>query len=331
MKTTVKLAILAVLVGIFAIFVLKIESPAGKNKSRESFTDIEVTPEGHNAQIEAPKQDIPIENYQDKYTFPGPEKNKGAKWIKILNYHEIFPESVRSSKDPKINRFSKPSDLLLIVSLENFEEQMKYLSENYKCVKMSDFGLRLEKKQSYDRDVIVITFDGADESIYKYAYPVLKKYKLPATLFLHINSVKLDRTAMSWETIKIIHEEGLMEIESHSMSHPHLNKMKGGETGEEYEKRIKRELVESKNIIEEKLKKNVYYFAYPYGGYNSTVMRLLKESGYKAAVTVQWDKNTMESNPFALKRRGVFGNINLKQFSELLSNNYKDDMREYAD
>jgi hypothetical protein len=60
-------------------------------------------------------------------------------------------------------------------------------------------------------------------------------------------------------------------------------------------------------------------------------MRLAKESGYKAAVTVQWDKNTIETNPFALKRRGVLGNISLNQFVELLTKNYKDDMREYAD
>jgi peptidoglycan/xylan/chitin deacetylase (PgdA/CDA1 family) len=291
----------------------------------------EIIPEEDIISTELAKSDTSKVKHQDTQVLPAPAQNIRPYWIKILNYHEIFPDRIRSSKDPEINRFSKPSDLLLIVSAENFEEQMKYLSENYKCVKMSDFGEHLEKKEPYDRNVVVITFDGADKTIYQYAYPVLKKYNLPSTLFLHLNSVKLDRTAMNWETIKKIHEEGLMEIESHSMTHPHLNRKKTGETEEDYEKRIKWEFTESKRIIEEKLNKKVYYFAYPYGGYNSMVMRLLKESGYKASVTVQWDKNTIETNPFALRRRGVFGNVTLNKFAEMFIKNYKDDVREYAD
>ncbi|GEM_PF-1450251 len=252
-------------------------------------------------------------------------------WVKILNYHEIFPEAYLKSEDPKINRFTRPSDRLLIVTAENFEEQMKFLAGNYKVVRFSDFAERIEKKQAYEDNAVIITFDGADETIYKFAYPVLKKYNLPATLFLHINSLRLDRTAMKWDTIKLLHEEGLMEIESHSISHPHLNRKLNGETEEAYEARIRKELVDSKKIIEDKLNKQILYFAYPYGGYNATVIRLLKESGYKASVTVQWDKNTVFSNPFALKRRGVFNNYTLTKFKEMFTANIKDDPREYAD
>jgi len=329
MKIAVKLFLLAVLVFTLAYFILSKKPAPEKYEPRESAIETEITPEvsplpvlPKDEIIKPPVKETPVVTLQD---------NAGAKWIKILNYHEIFPESVRSSKDPKINRFSKPSDLLLIVTAENFERQMKFLAENFKCVKMSELGAHLENKQPFEKNVVVITFDGADESICQYAYPILKKYNLPATLFLHINSVKLDRTAMKWDTLKKIHEEGLMEIESHSMSHPHLNKLKTGETEEEYENRVRWEMTESKKIIEEKLNKKVYYFAYPYGSYNSTVMRLLKECGYKASVTVQWDKNTVETNPYALRRRGVFGNISLAQFIELVTKNQKDDMREFAD
>ena len=104
-------------------------------------------------------------------------------WIKILNYHEIFPESWMQSTDPKLNRFTKPSDRLLIVTAENLEKQIEYVSRNYKLVTMTDFAEHLEKKQAYEQNVVIITFDGADETIYKYAYPILKKYKAPATLF----------------------------------------------------------------------------------------------------------------------------------------------------
>ena len=136
---------------------------------------------------------------------------------------------------------------------------------------------------------------------------------------------------MKWETIKKLNEEGLIDIESHSLSHPHLSRKSKGESEEAYEVRVRKELAESKLQIEKKLGKKVEYFAYPYGSYNSTVMRLLKETGYKAAVTVQWDKNNIETNPYALKRRGVFGTMSLKQFKELFTRKFKDDMRKYAD
>ncbi|MFH1074879.1 MAG: polysaccharide deacetylase family protein [Candidatus Firestonebacteria bacterium] len=265
------------------------------------------------------------------FCFLSAERAKEPYWIKILNYHEIFPESWMKSNDPKLNRFTKPSDRMLIVTAENFDKQVEFLSQNYKLVKMSDFAEHLSRKQPYDQNVVIITFDGADETIYKYAYPVLKKYNASATLFLHINSVRFDKTAMKWETIKKIHEEGLMEIESHSVSHPHMNRKKEEETEEAYETRIRKELADSKAIIEEKLNKKVECFAYPYGGYNETVIRLLKETGYKTSVTVQWDKNTINSNPYTLKRRGIFGAHSLSKFIEIFKNNVKDDMREYAD
>ncbi len=260
-----------------------------------------------------------------------PQEKDSSVWVKILNYHAIFPEAYLKSEDPKLNRFTKPSDRKLIVSAENFEKQMDFLSKNYKVVSFSDFAERIEKKQPYGENAVIITFDGADETIYKIAYPVLKKYNLPATLFLHINALKLDKTAMKWDTIKLLHDEGLMEIESHSISHPHLNRMLKNETQEAYEARIRKELVDSKNIIEEKLNKKVLYFAYPYGGYNATVIGLLKESGYKASVTVQWDKNTVFTNPYALRRRGVFNDHTLKKFEEIFTVKVKDDPREYAD
>ena len=58
---------------------------------------------------------------------------------------------------------------------------------------------------------------------------------------------------------------------------------------------------------------------------------MLKETGYKAAVTVQWDRNTVNSNPFTLKRRTVVGTFNMKKFIEIFDSNASQDNREFAD
>jgi peptidoglycan/xylan/chitin deacetylase (PgdA/CDA1 family) len=340
MKITAKIALAVFLLLVAGMFIFFQENrlPGVRKEgcSKSVATPEKKTPESKspaeagvaNAQKTDAREDKKIKNTDASLPVEG---EAAEPWIKILNYHEIFPESVKKSKDPAVNRFSKPSDLLLIVTTEEFEKQMEYLSKTFKCVKMSDYGRQLEKNEPFKENVVIITFDGADKTIYSQAYPILKKYNLPATLFLHINSLLLDKTAMKWDTIIRLHEEGLMEIESHSVSHPHLNRKLKNESAESYETRIRKELADSKRIIEEKLNKKVYYFAYPYGGYNSTVIRLLKETGYKASVTVQWDKNTIKTNPYALRRRGVLGVHNMKNFIELFKQNIKDDLREYAD
>jgi len=252
-----------------------------------------------------------------------------SKWVKILSYHIVMPEA--EIKRNSIVRFTKASDLALVTPLESFEKQLEYISKNFKVVKFSDFAKRLETKEEYDRNAVILSFDGADECFYKYTYPAMKKYSMPSVLFLYVNSVKLDKTAMKWETIKKLHEEGLVEIESHTITHPHLGRRINGESDEKYRARVRFELSESKKIVEEKLIKKVYYFAYPYGSYNSEVIEMLKETGYKAAVTVQWDRNTVNSNPFTLKRRTVVGTFNMKKFIEIFDSNASQDNREFAD
>jgi len=70
---------------------------------------------------------------------------------------------------------------------------MLFLSENYHLMSLNDFVNASKKRQKIPSKTAVITFDDGWEDNYLYAFPVLKKYKLPATIFLTTGFIGTDR------------------------------------------------------------------------------------------------------------------------------------------
>lgn len=93
----------------------------------------------------------------------------------ILAYHRILP---RRSSDIQ---WIQPG---MYVAEDTFEKQMRYLALNYKVIHLDEI-----KEMRDLAHVCVITFDDGWEDNYTYAYPVLKRYRLPATIFITTNLI----------------------------------------------------------------------------------------------------------------------------------------------
>jgi len=72
----------------------------------------------------------------------------------------------------------------LTVSPERFEEQMAFLSRREAVVPLDCLLGDLRKGRQPRRGRVVITFDDAAADVYEFAYPVLRRYGLPATIFV---------------------------------------------------------------------------------------------------------------------------------------------------
>lgn len=79
-----------------------------------------------------------------------------------------------------------------IIETENFIKQMKYLKKNYNVISLEYF-VNNYKRLSNSKNV-VITFDDGYKDNFINAYPMLKRYNLPATLFLAIDCVDTGKT-----------------------------------------------------------------------------------------------------------------------------------------
>ena len=90
--------------------------------------------------------------------------------VPILMYHHIDQMGETSS---------------LSVSAENFQQQMRFLSRhNYNVISLTELVRAKLKKERLPHNTVVITFDDGYEDNYLSAYPVLKNYRLCATIFV---------------------------------------------------------------------------------------------------------------------------------------------------
>jgi len=169
-----------------------------------------------------------------------------------------------------------------------FSKQMAYLADNCSVVKPSNIKNTPSDK---DRSLTAITFDDAFVNVFENAVPVLKKYRLPAAIFvptgnlgeiprwsLKDNCSDAKEIVMTEQQIADLDRAGF-EIFSHTISHPLLTDIERD--------MLMYELKDSKHTLERILSREVSAISYPHGAYNSDVCRAAKEVGYKQAFTIQ--------------------------------------------
>ena len=87
-------------------------------------------------------------------------------------------------------------------------------------------------------------------------------------------------TALDWDQVRHMHNSGLVTFGAHTHTHPILP-MCSDETA-------RREIVESKTIIEQQLDSPCHHFSYPNGDGSEREQVLLKEAGFKTARGFRW-------------------------------------------
>jgi len=97
---------------------------------------------------------------------------------------------------------SKTDPWQLSVTRENFEQQLKFLKNNYKIISISDLAENLATKQ-LEKNSICITFDDAYTDNYLYAKPLLEQYNCPATFFIPDHFINSNRPFW-WDELKNI-------------------------------------------------------------------------------------------------------------------------------
>jgi peptidoglycan/xylan/chitin deacetylase (PgdA/CDA1 family) len=199
----------------------------------------------------------------------------------------------------------------LIINPAEFEAEMKKIKDlHLNVISMQDFLAWRRGEKSIPPRSILISLDDGWISGYTEAWPILKKYKFPFTMFIYTDYVrggpKSGGKSMSWEQLGDMRDAGV-DIECHTVTHSDLRRAKHGKTAEQYADYLKTELVTSKDIIEQHLAIKVSAIAYPYGNYSTEVEEMCKEAGYEAAFTVNPQKITFTSPPYTLGRYAIDG------------------------
>lgn len=208
-----------------------------------------------------------------------------ANWLRdryvvpILTYHHV----------------GVPSGMwrLNTVSERSFEYQMNFLKRHgFHVIDFNDLVTGIKEGQEFARDTVVLQFDDGYEDNYKYAFPVLKKYGFPATIFLISDKVG-DPDFLTWDQVKEM-EKYNIKAGAHTRHHVYLPRVSGAQAQDE--------IAGSKKVIEDHLGHSINFFAYPSGGFTPEDKQILRDAGYKAAVTTNRGKDKFNYDLYELKR-----------------------------
>jgi len=197
----------------------------------------------------------------------------------ILMYHHIDSDSKESK---------------LSVSPESFRRQMKFLKDNnYNVVSLDKLVELIESKKPMPYKTIAITFDDGYKDNYTEAFPLLKKYDIPASIFIAANKIG-KQGYLSWQELEEMASYGI-DIGSHTLTECYLPDIKD-------KRKLYREIYDSRKIIKDRLPSEATFIAYCSGGFNENIKQMAMRAGYAGACATNPGKDYPDDDIYALKR-----------------------------
>jgi len=208
------------------------------------------------------------------------------------------------------------------VTPDVFEGQMEYLhNAGYRTLKISEMLDALEGRMSIEGKAVVVTFDDGWLDNYLFAYPIMRKYGINATIFVITDWIEKSSAAMlpvpdsvpshresklliregqeykvvlNWDLASEMSGSGLIDFYSHTKSHPNCSLLSQSDLAEE--------LAGSKAIIQKRLKQPCLSLCWPKGKYNDAAVKAAKDMGYRALFTTTPGVVKEGSSVFAVNR-----------------------------
>ncbi|GAB1261800.1 polysaccharide deacetylase family protein [Aurantivibrio plasticivorans] len=178
----------------------------------------------------------------------------------VLQYHHISDETPAST--------STSPDL--------FAEHLAAIKRlNYQVVKLESLASLLREGKALPDKTVAITFDDGYSSVYDNAYPLLKQYGFPFTVF--VNTAPIERGSslfVSWAQLNEMANDGAT-IANHSHSHSHFLRKNNEETDAEWRTRIGDDIKITEALITKHTGQQHGLLAYPYGEYNLAVQEIV--------------------------------------------------------
>lgn len=214
----------------------------------------------------------------------------------ILSYHRIHPD--RGKETPTLTP-------------EHFERQMALIAQGWHPISLSMLVESLEDNRRLPSRAVVVTFDDGTDDFWTYAVPILRRYRIPATLFMIAGNV--GRCGfLSIDQLKAIADLGIA-VGSHTLHHDYLPSLPLAK------------VEESLSVSKERLAQwvgSVEFLSYPAGGYTPEIVAIVRAMGYRAACTTNRGTRRVPADRWALRRITAHERMSARWFMELCLSGY---------
>lgn len=216
--------------------------------------------------------------------------------VAILGYHDLSEGQTETA---------------MRIHTSKFRQQMESLRQlGLTVISLPDFIAWKKGEKTIPPKSVLLTFDDGWKSVYTDAFPILKEYNYPFTLYLYKNYIDGGGKALTLPMINEMVAAGAT-LGSHSVSHPYPVTIKKfrKEGVDKYDTFLRKELGESKRFIESKFPgSKITTFAYPGGFFTEEMFPLADEFGYTHLFTVLPGKVKRGMDAKTLPRYMILGN-----------------------
>lgn len=217
--------------------------------------------------------------------------------IPVMMYHFFYDESLGETRGD-VN----------FVEVQEFEEQCQTLNDQgFTGLTMREVQYFMEDRAVVPLNSYAITIDDGHESVFKYAYPILQKYDIDATMFLIGGWMD---PVLPYEFIEM--RENGIELQSHSfLMH------QGGCSGMGHGGRLMcvnydegvQDTIQSFEYVD-----NGFVYCYPFGDVNENGKNIIRDAGAKLAFTTEFGKISKGMDMLELPRIRVTGGAGIGQY-----------------
>ena len=217
--------------------------------------------------------------------------------IVFLMYHELKLQGRRLCQ-------SSPGYVRYVLSVSDFRTQLQMLRAGaWQGLSVGE-AIEFPPPRS-----VAITFDDGCETDLLAAAPGLLEMGMGGTFYITTGFLG-QRGYLSRTQLQELSNLGF-EIGCHSRTHPYLPAL--DQAG------LHREIVETKQCLEEVIGKPVEHFSCPGGRYDRRVIEFVRSAGYRTLATSRAKANGPSSDPYLLGRVAVLRGIDPFEFQEFCS------------
>lgn len=217
--------------------------------------------------------------------------------VPVITYHHLL-------KDSENKKYTKTSTT---TSNTAFELNLRIMQERgFSSLDFYQLEGFLKGTANIPAKAVVLTFDDGLKSVYRYAYPLLKKYGFKATMFTITSRIKYYEQTWDPDELQFLSKDDYLAMSDHFdwQSHTHFL----------HNYRHKRPLLTQTDVrgarldFERSLRElqqfnpTPAYLSYPFGVYNEQSIQAAKQAGIRMAVTTKVGRVKFGDDPYQLKR-----------------------------
>jgi peptidoglycan/xylan/chitin deacetylase (PgdA/CDA1 family) len=273
--------------------------------------------------------DVPslfVAGSRDWETVPESSRPSG---IPILCYHYFRPgltpsRFFRVLGAVLLNMPTVPANDFWTTTVPEFDRQMRWLHDHgFSTISLDRLADWMDGGDAPPRSV-VITFDDGDETVVKYAVPVLRRYGFQGTLFLLTGRTGEtgwnDVDFVDWDTLRALEREGVLRVQSHTHRMHTKQRVDGrsvpcflvaarDSTGRPApNSALVQDLRTSRAVIRRELGHDATFLAWPFGFGDAVVDSIARANGFRRVLTLRPERNGPEPDePRAEEERESLG------------------------